>query len=962
MDPVQLSNIRHIQSASESGKLVIFVGAGVSSNSGVPAWRGLIEAMKKELPTSLNGEVDDLKIAQMYKDSRGCKEYMDKVKETLRYNQTIPNPIHKAILDLLPVHIITTNYDDLLEQEITKEYRQYSIIRRDSDLPNMSYPNALIKMHGDFVANNIVLSEDDYYAYPRRFALIRAYVQSLFASKLVVFVGFSFADLNLKIILDEVREILNEQMQPVYLISAEKPDEATIKYFDNKKVRIVYLENETIKRMLKKSNIKHTSTIDKLHPKGQYVWDILSLTKFYDFADEHDLITYIYNKLNRHKDEMRVYGRGLRYFFPNSLERFIWNEHSDGLQTYLPYFDDLAKKTSTREGKVRIIKKYGKDTCRDFFRLAYYNYLYTIDTLRVISDYSYHGLRNLIAPNVSDYIATFDFEALSERLKELSGRDISCTIDDLEYGYAYYKLGDYYRAYIEFDKILPLAWEKGKYILYFICLYNIHTLRYLIRNQFIWEENPDVDIDTLVKKLNDIDLQRTLDKLPLPLEIRRIFQDVLGHKYTGEHAAETEELKEKLHQQKKSSQRGGISMNSNILSLEGKYEREIRFGKYNFMLNDVSKLFYSVTRNTVFGILNSYATKDRERNDQNYFIQNSRIESFGISELEVLIFGLSNKELREACRQYEVDDLKIDESGREYLFNCIGHLKSKHFKKYSTSQIRNSLLNLLYVLSRSEVIDNLNHEGLYAVVNELLTHQYVSDLGQFLEVIICKYPPKKEIARSLLTKILSNLVTSDRFEDAIEELCLLLNKYGFKFEAYPQCLESKGPVHILLPIYDILNESDQNRFVLEFLPKIKHFGHYMHFLFTKKIVPSSIEDFKERLFGYSDNFEINISAVCRYLSEWRNNDLYKRLWPIIDEYALKSECMKFFLAPDQYLDTQKVKPEWIRNLRTNISKELVKRQPYAHMMLEYITSTYMSPARRLSMLHIFEPNDNEPNE
>ncbi len=54
--------------------------------------------------------------------------------------------------------------------------------------------------------------------------------------------------------------------------------------------------------------------------------------------------------------------------------------------------------------------------------------------------------------------------------------------------------------------------------------------------------------------------------------------------------------------------------------------------------------------------------------------------------------------------------------------------------------------------------------------------------------------------------------------------------------------------------------------------------------------------------------------------------------------------MKFFLAPDQYLDTQKVKPEWIRNLRTNISKELVKRQPYAHMMLEYITSTYMSPA------------------
>lgn len=959
MNPVQLSNLQHIQSASQSGKLVIFVGAGVSVNSGIPSWRGLIDAIKKELPKSLRNEADDLKIAQMYKDSRGCKEYMDKVKETLRYNQAIPNPIHKAIIDLLPVHLITTNYDDLLEQEIKKEYRQFSIIRQDSDLPNMSYPNALVKMHGDFATNNIILAEDDYYAYPRKFALIRAYIQSLFASKLVVFVGFSFADLNLKIILDEVREILNEQMQPVYLISDEKPDEANLKYFNNKKVRIVHIENVDTNTMLKKCKIAHSPIVNKLHPKGQYVWDILSIIKSYDFAEEPDLISYIFNKLNRYKDEMRVYGRGLRYFFPHRLERFIWNEHSDGLQTYLPYFDELAKKLSSREGQVTFIKKYGKDSCRDFLRLAYYNYLYSIDSLRVIADYSSHGLRNLITPNVSDYIATFNFEALSGKLKELSNRDIACTIDDLEYGYAFYKLGNYYRAYQEFDKILPLAWEKGKYILYFICLYNIYTLRHLIRNQFIWEENPDVDIDKLVKKLNEIDLQRTLDKLPIPFEIRRIFQDVLGNKYIGEHAAETEELKEKLHKQKKSSQRGGISMNRHIVSLEGKYEREIRFGKYNYILNDVGKLFYSVTRNTVFGILNSYATKDRERNNQNYHFQNSRIESLGISELEILIFGLGNKELREACLQYEVDDFKMDESGRNYILSCLNHLKSGHFKKYSTSLIRNSLLNLLYIISRSEVIADLNIAGLYAVVNELLTYQYTLDLGLFLETIISKYPPQKEIAYSLLSKILSNFISYDRFEDTIEKLCLLLNKNGFMFETYPKYLEDEGSLHIMLPIYDLLNEIDQNRFILEFLPRITHFGYYMHFLFMKKIVPSSIDDFKERLFSYSENFEINISATCHYLSEWRNNESYKSFWNLIDEYALKSECMKFFINPNLYSNSKNVKPEWILNLRTPQIKELVKKQPYAHMMLEYITHTYMPPTKRLSLLSIFEPDEKD---
>lgn len=960
MDPIQLSNIQHIQSASEAGRLVMFVGAGVSVNSGVPAWRGLIDSMKKELPDSIKNEVDDLKVAQMYKDSRGYKEYMDKVKDTLKYNQTIPNPIHKTILELLPAHIITTNYDDLLEQEIKKEYHQYSIIRQDSDLPNMAYPNALIKMHGDFVTDNIVLSEDDYYAYPRNFALIRAFVQSLFASKLVVFVGFSFADLNLKIILDELREILHEQMQPVYLISDIKPDEATIKYFDNKKVRIVFLDKDSRNKMLEKSDVQSSAIVEMLHPKGKYLWDMLSIIKAFDFANHQDLITYVHNKLNRHKDEMRVYGRGLRYFFPNNLKRFIWNEHSDGLQTTLSYFDSLAKRLKTREGKFNFINRYGKNTCREFLRLAFYNYLYTIDGLRVIEDYSSHGIPNLIPKNVSDYVATFDFNGLSARLKELSSRNISCTIDDLEYGYAYYKLGDYYRAYIEFDKILPLAWEKGKYILYFICLYNIYTLRYMICNQFIWHGQLDVDVDSLVEKLDKIDLQRTLDKLPIPTEIRKIFQDVLGNKYTGEHAAETEELKEKLHQQKQSSKRGGVSMNSNIVSLEGKYEREIRFGKYNYMLNDVGKLFYSVTRNTVYGILNSYATKDRVDKDHDSFIQNTRLTSFGISELEVLIFGLGNKELREACIQYEVDEFKLDNSGIVYLRQCISNLKDKSFIRYGSSVIKNSFMNLLYVISRSETIEGLDSGSIYIVVSYLLNgHEHVSDLGRFLHNIIHKYHPSKEDAIKLLNTIGLNHLGDDRLEYSVEELCSHLHELGFVMDSYPDCLVSQGHKPSKLPYYDILNEVGKQKFLSEFLPKVKHFGHYMHFVFHRKLVPPSLQDFKERLFKYSDAYELNISCICYYLAEWRRDKQYQELWAVIDEYSEKSDCMKFFLNPLGFNKIDMVKPEWIRNLRMEDRKIIVKRQPYAHMMLEYITQKYMTPASRLSMLKMFEPADKE---
>lgn len=50
MENIQLSNILHIQEASKQGKLVMFVGAGVSANSGVPMWSELIQGLKKELP------------------------------------------------------------------------------------------------------------------------------------------------------------------------------------------------------------------------------------------------------------------------------------------------------------------------------------------------------------------------------------------------------------------------------------------------------------------------------------------------------------------------------------------------------------------------------------------------------------------------------------------------------------------------------------------------------------------------------------------------------------------------------------------------------------------------------------------------------------------------------------------------------------------------------------------------
>ena len=81
----------------------------------------------------------------------------------------------------------------------------------------------------------------------------------------------------------------------------------------------------------------------------------------------------------------------------------------------------------------------------------------------------------------------------------------------------------------------------------------------------------------------------TLSKLPIPQEIRKIFYDLLANRYIGNKAVESEELKEKVHQQRKLAERGGISINSNIIALIAKYQREKLFSQRNFVLSDFNK-------------------------------------------------------------------------------------------------------------------------------------------------------------------------------------------------------------------------------------------------------------------------------------------------------------------------------------------------------------------------------------
>ena len=234
---------RLIKKAVLENKLVVFVGAGVSLNSGIPLWGNAIEQIKVKLEPQFEGEKDYLKIPQFYYNARGFKEYNELVKEIFDYADKVPNELHRKVFELKPSHIITTNYDDFLERVADENGEFLELIERDSDIPYAKNDRLLVKMHGGFNYDNYVLKEDDYLNYSNNFKLTETLIKSLIARYTVLFVGYSFNDPDTKQILNWVKNSLGDDFQRAYMILGYgKYNQTLADYYKNLGINLIFAE------------------------------------------------------------------------------------------------------------------------------------------------------------------------------------------------------------------------------------------------------------------------------------------------------------------------------------------------------------------------------------------------------------------------------------------------------------------------------------------------------------------------------------------------------------------------------------------------------------------------------------------------------------------------------------------------------------------------------------------------
>lgn len=222
--------VKNIIKANQEGKLAVFVGAGVSANSGYKLWWEIVDRFnegkkyvnnvdKNNKPRDYSDE-EILKIPQFaYNDNH--EQYFMILEEEYSWKPQETNPIIDALLELKPNHIITTNYDRLVEQSIETQYvygstmyedlSKYSRIINDADFISAKKPHYFIKMHGDLDdRDSIVLREDDYLEFSEKHALVETFVKSLFVNHTILFVGYGLRDNNLKLIMSWVNNIVQK--------------------------------------------------------------------------------------------------------------------------------------------------------------------------------------------------------------------------------------------------------------------------------------------------------------------------------------------------------------------------------------------------------------------------------------------------------------------------------------------------------------------------------------------------------------------------------------------------------------------------------------------------------------------------------------------------------------------------------------------------------------------------------
>lgn len=782
------AHLEKIKEAQEHNKLVFFIGSGMSKNVGLPDWDELIDELKKDLNTD---EKDFLKIAQLYFLEFGEHEYIKKVKSFFPSEKIVTQNTHTLLVKIFPQHIITTNWDIVIEKAIDNEMALYDIVRNDGELINTTSNRKLIKMHGDIEIGNIVFKEDDYLEYSQKFPLIENHVKSILSTNTVIFLGYSYNDINLKYITKWIQN--SSKVRPPAYMVVSKEDKIQEKYFNNHGISVLNISN------------KYTYK-DKDKKIEAFLNDIfIAKNNFANIQNELEMIDAFYGLFQNFEHFNVVLIDQLSKLLKKKSIKFrIDYDNSERVILHLQSYYSLIENTfkNFRTLFLKIKRRAIIDKIKFIIAVLHKSGIIGI----AIEDSKYHFLQEKKFQNnykLDNYILDI------AKSCETNKKDAYIAVWNK----------DYKQAYTIYKKLIISTKKSKNYIDMFLLMYSsniiLNVLKILHPNEYKDDELYDINQKFLELKQS---IREQLE--PLLFMVR-------DENYLYKYMYDVKIFHENRQKQAKTILNGGMSFSNNETEARQKHKNLLYFVNNNYLCVDI----YEDFKNLQIEYIKTTLTRQ-------FRAEFKTLEKF---ELYSCIKYIETKKLKDIFDTY-LDEksnyfkkFRLDDETEYliYLLNSLTSMLENISDIYQVQEFETYWINTLYLISLSNYPDiKIIVKNFTKILKIRSSINIYREINLFLRIqkYIFESDINNQILFSLLEIAINKIITSNYngWDLYLLESNTLLNylldkkeenKYS-NFELIDSLLQAlkefddKTQVNIskyfLLSIYDVSDEGIQN--------------------------------------------------------------------------------------------------------------------------------------------------------
>lgn len=934
---------RIINDAMVNDQLVLFVGAGVSVDSGMPLWQKSIEKIAEKMPLT-DKQSDTLKIPQYYFNSRGKKEYTQLMRDIFRYEDNLlPTKLHKKLLEFQTSTIVTTNYDHLIEKAAEDNGEFIRVISQDIDMPYRKSRRELIKMHGDFEHDNFVLKEDDYLNYSRNFKLIETYVKSLIGSKVVLFIGYSLNDPDVKHIISWVKDILKEDFQRAYLILTNtEPNSIEKEYFRNLGVNLIYGSE-----LVEQKDVTHSE-------------QLIEVIDFLLIKEQGSKLDILYEELKPLEDLNYVYGK----YIANAFRKHDIVCGDDG-SIDLPYIREASSSKPLMEAVWSVLESgeceegFDKEKIKAIIHVCEKSRFSKI-IKKEGNKYIPKKLSNVENSLLENMIFKFDYEGL-HNLLEKNNAKLSSNNPDLYMQQAFICafLYDYYNAYNYLKVAAQAFYARKLYAWYFIAEFNRKYVGKIAISPFILYDLPIEEQKTLEAEVKAIDLDRVLNSIPNIGNDSNLFLHELKNftiSYTLFYNVYADSLKTNEQAATAYSLFAGTAAYE---SLRTKIKDFDRYETSNYIILDKFTENKAIFDLYIRTILSSINASDITVEYTDGVCGNIKADSLTDFDLYVILRYMQRKDLKKYFKEYGIKKIPLCEAGNSYLNDVCKSIcgEVKHQKKTILEIDRFwSYLELISHTNISVEIAQIVLRRLMLVKNETDIMSYRDTISGFIRNIgdeklyenqeICNLV--KEFSEKIIKFIIANKAIAGTIGLLLGNVMYFIDKGSVLFDNIElvKALVNDEQISLLFDIYPYLEE--HSRLVItskysEWRPKsgdAEEYYEYCNALLVNVVKPN--EETEQEIMQWISNMieavveEDNPLIIIHKTVD--HMDVLKQLInlflnnKIMDKGLLKKvteksddEMSKWLLDLDGF-DYEKFKCSWLIMCHQGLLKTIVKNE------------------------------------